>query len=721
MELDDPMPSSMALTPMTPAMLPRRTESHYESSSLPILPPHHQHRHSGSVFYPREDHPTPQAFSHFQQTPRVCSTDPSHCGGGGGGISGGPHDTPLRLIKPDPSVFSFSGYVSKTRRSSISSSEPVLVVPTPRTPSKRISTKFVLPMGAPTPGHSIVKPLPKSTEGLQDDEPPSSMKRRPVDAKSSATSLSSLEQNTKSQMLKKLKLLSTPAPKSPFPQQPAAYSHFPNTSPRSPKGQSERQRYTILSSSPTHDHTAMILDRNSSSPLSHKTASNESLHDNMKFSYRKEENEIMPPLFGHRNPYRPITPSTSSPVFTENASSSSSLPSEPATLEHSMMRMVSSPFLSSNPLGLDASDDDQGTDHDSDAKSTTSRDAHIDAHGIDYSQEADYQVVPLNQRSLPWWTSFPHFLDMAYFSSMTQEPSESFSSSSSNANYFSEHFEVADLIGNGSFADVFKVLPRTGTPDAIEYQAIKKTRRPFTGLADRARQLEEPANMWRIGAHPHCLQILAAWEQAGYLYICTEYCAGGSLAALIEKTASHGERFTEDLIWNILLHVALGLRHIHGQGLVHLDLKPDNILVDAQGFLKIADFGLSKSHGKAHDVDMEGDKVYLAPEVLEGSYDVPADVYSLGLVLLELAANIELPSQGDSWQALRSGMFSDLQFPSEFSERLIRLILAMLHPDPYSRPSVESLVQEAYAHVHFIHEIDWSGHHVKEVSPFIEE
>src|SRR4051794_24277040 len=96
-------------------------------------------------------------------------------------------------------------------------------------------------------------------------------------------------------------------------------------------------------------------------------------------------------------------------------------------------------------------------------------------------------------------------------------------------------------------------------------------------------------------------------------------------------------RFTEYQIWQILLQIASGLEHIHRVNVVHLDLKPANILINQQGVLKIGDFGLSMRVGNQCDPDMEGDKYYMAPETLDGQYDMPADIFSLGLLILELA------------------------------------------------------------------------------------
>lgn len=293
--------------------------------------------------------------------------------------------------------------------------------------------------------------------------------------------------------------------------------------------------------------------------------------------------------------------------------------------------------------------------------------------------------------SFLWKSDHARILDKQLFTELPfpYVPSSKGNEASGNTtSYLHSQYQILETIGEGTFAHVFKIRKIiTG-----EHYALKMGKKPFSGVVDRGRKLREVANLWQVEGCPNCLQIHEAWEQNGVVFIVTELCQNGTLQEVINYMAKTDARFTEYQVWQLLGQLAAGLYCIHERKIVHLDLKPANVLIDSYGTLKIGDFGVSVSADiNPKDGDMEGDKYYLAPEILEGQFDIPADVFSLGLLIFELATGECLPSQGSSWRNLRLGDYSDLPF-DDVPESLHDLILTMTDPDPLKRPKISEIL-----------------------------
>lgn len=103
---------------------------------------------------------------------------------------------------------------------------------------------------------------------------------------------------------------------------------------------------------------------------------------------------------------------------------------------------------------------------------------------------------------------------------------------------------------------------------------------------------------------------------------------------------------------------------MHNKDIVHLDLKPDNVLFSSSGQYKLGDLGLARLMNKLHGDVPEGDCRYLAKELLNSDPDcnIPdlrkADIFSLGMMAYELIEEIDLPKNGNEWTALRKGTFT---------------------------------------------------------------
>uniref|UniRef100_A0A8C8ZUT4 non-specific serine/threonine protein kinase n=1 Tax=Prolemur simus TaxID=1328070 RepID=A0A8C8ZUT4_PROSS len=232
--------------------------------------------------------------------------------------------------------------------------------------------------------------------------------------------------------------------------------------------------------------------------------------------------------------------------------------------------------------------------------------------------------------------------------------------------FFQQNFQRLSRLGHGSYGEVFKVRSKE---DGRLY-AVKRSMSPFRGPKDRARKLAEVGGHEKVGQHPRCVRLERAWEESGILYLQTELCG----PSLQQHCEAWGASLPEAQVWGYLRDTLLALAHLHGQGLVHLDVKPANIFLGPRGRCKLGDFGLLVELGTTGASDaQEGDPRYMAPELLQGSYGTAAPG-SLDMQT-QVQGTLPLPA---SWAGL--------------STELRSVLVMMLEPDPKLRATAEALL-----------------------------
>lgn len=190
----------------------------------------------------------------------------------------------------------------------------------------------------------------------------------------------------------------------------------------------------------------------------------------------------------------------------------------------------------------------------------------------------------------------------------------------------------------------------------------------------------------------HIIQYYQAWQDNGYFYIQTELCEMGSLKHMVETTTHD---MSESSLWNIIRDVATGLAFIHAAGIVHLDIKPQNICITKSGVLKIGDFGTAIELARlAQDEEEEEcDSMYMAYEILNDRNVRPsADIFSFGIMLYELATRRTLPQEGSYWLELRDNRIPPFP-PGRYSLDLENLIRKMMDRDATRRPAASVMLK----------------------------
>ncbi|KAG5306899.1 KS6B1 kinase, partial [Acromyrmex insinuator] len=180
-----------------------------------------------------------------------------------------------------------------------------------------------------------------------------------------------------------------------------------------------------------------------------------------------------------------------------------------------------------------------------------------------------------------------------------------------------QDFELCKILGEGGYGKVFQVRKVTGK-DKGSIFAMKVLRKAsiIRNQKDTAHTKAE-RNILEAVKHPFIVNLMYAFQTGGKLYLILEFLCGGELFTYLDREGI----FLEDTACFYLSEIILALQHLHNQGIIYRDLKPENILLDAEGHVKLTDFGLCKEHIQEGTVTHTfcGTIEYMAPEILTRS------------------------------------------------------------------------------------------------------
>ncbi|MCP5040054.1 MAG: serine/threonine protein kinase, partial [bacterium] len=215
-------------------------------------------------------------------------------------------------------------------------------------------------------------------------------------------------------------------------------------------------------------------------------------------------------------------------------------------------------------------------------------------------------------------------------------------------------YEIHELIGQGGMGAVYRATQRN-LQRTVAIKVLPKEQ--ATDLEFGERFLREARALATLN-HPSILTVHDFGEREGVFFLVTEFIDGVNLRQLMEL----GELSAAEAL-RIAPHICTGLQFAHEHGVVHRDIKPENILIDSDGQVKIADFGLAKVARPGDPVALTrqtavfGTPQYMAPEQWRGTANVDhrADIFSLGVVLYEMLTG-QLPIGHFDPPSTRSGV-----------------------------------------------------------------
>ena len=248
-------------------------------------------------------------------------------------------------------------------------------------------------------------------------------------------------------------------------------------------------------------------------------------------------------------------------------------------------------------------------------------------------------------------------------------------------------FTIEKELGKGDFSSVYLVKSNI-TNKVYAMKEIKSER-----YSNEKQKLEVQKEIKLLDNmdHPNVITYFSSFSENGNFYIITEYINGGSLEQLINIAKEKGKFVDEKKVWDFLVQILSGLTYLHeNRKIIHRDIKPDNILWDKDGNIKITDFGISAINREDVDDILKCHKTrvgsfkFMSPEMSKGNaYDFKSDIYMLGLTMYKLM-NGEI-TDGASITA------NDVsKLPNYYSKDLKDIVKQLLNEDVNERPSAKN-------------------------------
>ena len=274
-------------------------------------------------------------------------------------------------------------------------------------------------------------------------------------------------------------------------------------------------------------------------------------------------------------------------------------------------------------------------------------------------------------------------------------------------------FEILELIGGGSFGKVFKVKLK-GTDNIY---AMKVLNKGYLIKKKLLRYAITECNVLKQSNCPFIIKLHYSFQTPENLYMILDYCPIGDLSYQIQLTL-----FEEDEAKFYIAELILAIEYLHQHDIIYRDLKPENILIDADGHVKLADFGLAKENVSTNVPNKTfcGSPQYLSPEMISKEGTTKAsDIYGIGAILFELISGAPPFFSQDENLMYKNISENKLMFPEFFSEELKDLLKKMLNKNPQKRIGIENDKSDLKNH-EFFRDINWDDIMKKKIKPPVE-
>lgn len=275
-----------------------------------------------------------------------------------------------------------------------------------------------------------------------------------------------------------------------------------------------------------------------------------------------------------------------------------------------------------------------------------------------------------------------------------------------------DDFILIQVVGKGSYGKVMLVKHK----DEGSVFAMKMLRKENVIKRNQVEHTKTERNVLEAVSHPFIVTLHYAFQTPKKLYFVLEYCPGGELFFHLSRAG----RFSEGRCRFYAAEILLAIEYLHRLDIIYRDLKPENILLDAEGHVKLTDFGLSKEgiQDNFSAKSMCGTPEYLAPEILnKAGHGKAVDWYSLGALMYEMLTGLPpfyTRDRDKLFERIRRG---DLPYPTYISSVAKSLLESLLRGDPSKRLGGGPADGDEVKRHHFFGGIDWIALEQRRVAP----
>lgn len=267
-------------------------------------------------------------------------------------------------------------------------------------------------------------------------------------------------------------------------------------------------------------------------------------------------------------------------------------------------------------------------------------------------------------------------------------------------------------VGTGTFGHVLLVRHKSPQPHSTQFFAMKVLRKTKIVVLHQVEHVKAEGYILARVQHPFIVDLFATFQDGLNIYMLMSYVPGGELFTHLRRA----QRFTPDVTRFYLSTIVLALRYLHSYNIVYRDLKPENLLLDSRGYLRLTDFGFAKVVDD-RTWTLCGTPEYLAPEVIQSDgHGKAADWWACGVLCYEMLVGYPPFFDETPYGIYEKILVGDVYWPRTLDRLSRDLIRGFLNPDRSKRlGNVSNGVQDILQHAWF-RGVDWEALERREIN-----